>query len=66
MLTEHCLKVLLRFQLYYYNNNVIHGIKETLLIIDTRERSNRDIEDLDDDLDDEELKDPLEKAVQSK
>ena len=66
MMTDNCLKVFPRFQLYYYSNNAVHGIKETLLIIDTRERSNRDIEDLDDDLDDEELKDPLEKAVQSK
>ena len=54
-----------RFQLYYYSDNAAHGKKETVLIIDTRERVERQYEEVDD-LDDTEMKDPLEKAIQSK
>ena len=55
-----------RFQLHYYSNNVTTVTKETLLMIDTRERLDRHLDDLADDLDDQEMKDPLEKAIQSK
>ena len=54
-----------RFQLYYYSDNAVHGKKETVLIIDTRERVERQYGEVDD-LDDTEMKDPLEKAIQSK
>ena len=54
-----------RFQLYYYSDNAARGKKETVLIIDTRESVERQYEEVDD-LDDTEMKDPLEKAIQSK
>ena len=40
-------------------------MKETLLIVDTRERMVRDDDDLDD-LEEDEIKDPLENAIQTK
>ena len=41
-------------------------MKETLLIVDTRERMVRDDDDDLDDLEEDEIKDPLENAIQTK
>ena len=41
-------RLLFRFQLYYYSDNAAHGKKETVLIIDTRERVERQYEEVDD------------------
>ena len=55
----------IRFQLYYYSSTSNNLVKETLLIVDTRERMVRDDDDLDD-LEEDEIKDPLENAIQTK
>ena len=55
-----------RFQLYYYSNHALKDKSETLLTIDSRNKNvNNNYDDEPDDFDNEIL-DPLEKAIQTK
>ena len=55
-----------RFQLYYYSNHVSKERSETLLTIDSRSSNiNNNFDDDFDDFDNE-VVDPLEKAIQTK
>ena len=51
--------------MYYYSDHGNYQEKETLLLVDTREQI-RQMQICDDDIDDQDLTDPLEMAIQSK